>query len=89
MEAEGDPTVIGMTLKVLRTKSGEMMGLKKLDSFITEDESGKVKVTLVSSTGEMSSYILTAGEAWPSSITPASYTSMPEKVTGGTYYAKA
>ena len=29
MEADGDPTVIGMTLKVLRTKSGEMMGLKK------------------------------------------------------------
>ena len=29
MEAEGDPTVIGMTLKVLRTKSGEMMGLVK------------------------------------------------------------
>ena len=29
MEAEGDPSVIGMTLKVLRTTSGEMMGLVK------------------------------------------------------------
>jgi hypothetical protein len=27
MEAEGDPTVIGMTLKVLRIKNGDMMGL--------------------------------------------------------------
>lgn len=27
MEAEGDPSVIGMTLKVLRTKAGDMMGL--------------------------------------------------------------
>lgn len=27
MEAEGDPTVIGMTLKVLRTANGDMMGL--------------------------------------------------------------
>lgn len=27
MEAEGDPTVIGMTLKVLRAKNGDMMAL--------------------------------------------------------------
>ena len=27
MEAEGDPSVIGMTLKVLRIKNGDMMGL--------------------------------------------------------------
>lgn len=27
MEAEGDPTVIGMTLKVLRVRNGDMMGL--------------------------------------------------------------
>ena len=27
MEAEGDPSVIGMTLKVLRTENGDMMGL--------------------------------------------------------------
>ena len=37
MEAEGDPSVIGMTLKVLRTKSGEMMGLKKMDGFVGEE----------------------------------------------------
>ena len=38
MEAEGDPTVIGMTLKVLRTKSGEMMGLKKLEDYVDEEK---------------------------------------------------
>ena len=36
MEAEGDPTVIGMTLKVLRTNSGEMMGLKKMGTYVDE-----------------------------------------------------
>ena len=29
MEAEGDPTVIGMTLKVLRCKNGDMMELQR------------------------------------------------------------
>ena len=29
MEAEGDPTVIGMTLKVLRCKNGDMLGLER------------------------------------------------------------
>lgn len=29
MEAEGDPTVIGMTLKVLRAKNGDMLALVK------------------------------------------------------------
>ena len=31
MEAEGDPTVIGMTLKVLRCKNGDMMTLERAD----------------------------------------------------------
>lgn len=32
MEAEGDPTVIGMTLKVLRCKNGDMMQLIREDT---------------------------------------------------------
>lgn len=34
MEAEGDPTVIGMTLKVLRCKNGDMMTLERADTAI-------------------------------------------------------
>ena len=34
MEAEGDPTVIGMTLKVLRTANGDMMGLVRDEAAI-------------------------------------------------------
>ena len=34
MEAEGDPTVIGMTLKVLRCKDGTMMTLERADTAI-------------------------------------------------------
>lgn len=37
MEAEGDPSVIGMTLKVLRTKNGDMMGLVREPDPITEE----------------------------------------------------
>lgn len=37
MEAEGDPSVIGMTLKVLRTKSGDMMGLVRDEKSIDEE----------------------------------------------------
>jgi hypothetical protein len=33
MEAEGDPTVIGMTLKVLRCKNGDMMELIREESY--------------------------------------------------------
>ena len=32
MEAEGDPTVIGMTLKVLRCKNGDMMTLTRAEN---------------------------------------------------------
>ena len=39
MEAEGDPTVIGMTLKVLRCKNGDMMFLERADSAVDETES--------------------------------------------------
>jgi hypothetical protein len=38
MEAEGDPSVIGMTLKVLRTKTGDMMGLVREPNAVDEAE---------------------------------------------------
>ena len=37
MEAEGDPSVIGMTLKVLRTKTGDMMGLVRDSKDVGEE----------------------------------------------------
>lgn len=37
MEAEGDPSVIGMTLKVLRTKTGDMMGLVREAKAVGEE----------------------------------------------------
>ena len=97
MEAEGDPTVIGMTLKVLRCKNGDMMELiaDKENAFdavngdIWGGQAMKVTVTLVATDGVVTSYVLTAGAEWPSTITPASYNNMPAKVTGGTYYEKA
>jgi hypothetical protein len=39
MEADGDPSVIGMTLKVLRTKTGDMMGLVRETDPIDEASS--------------------------------------------------
>lgn len=89
MEAEGDPSVLGMTLKVLRCKNGDMMELIREATPVTEDTSSKVHVTLVGADGAVSGYYLTAGDNWPSGITASSYTNMPEKVAGGTYYAKA
>jgi hypothetical protein len=41
MEAEGDPSVIGMTLKVLRTKTGDMMGLVRETTSIDATEGGE------------------------------------------------
>jgi hypothetical protein len=38
MEAEGDPTVIGMTLKVLRCKNGDMMTLTRAEKAVDEVE---------------------------------------------------
>lgn len=40
MEAEGDPTVIGMTLKVLRCKNGDMMELQRDGSPYDADAEG-------------------------------------------------
>ena len=37
MDAEGDPSVIGMTLKVLRTKTGDMMGLVREAKAVGEE----------------------------------------------------
>jgi hypothetical protein len=36
MEAEGDPTVIGMSLKVLRCKNGDMMTLTRAEKAVDE-----------------------------------------------------
>lgn len=41
MEAEGDPSVIGMTLKVLRTKTGDMMGLVREATAIDAPENAE------------------------------------------------
>lgn len=88
MEADGDPTVIGMSLKVLRTKNGDMLGLVH-EGYSSEGGAGvKVNVSLVSTTGEVKNYVLTSGTEWPSGITPSNYTDMPAKVTAGVYYAK-
>ena len=89
MEAEGDPTVIGMTLKVLRPKDGNMMRLvRETAAYVPQGSSDKVSVSLVSATGAVTNYVLTTGEDWPTGINPENYTSMPAKVVGGTYYAK-
>lgn len=40
MEAEGDPSVIGMTLKVLRCKNGDMMELLRDNAAFDPDEEG-------------------------------------------------
>lgn len=89
MEAEGDPSVLGMTLKVLRCKNGDMMELIADQDPISTDDTKKVHVTLVSTTGEVTGYYLTAGADWPTGISADNYTNMPDKVAGGTYYAKA
>jgi hypothetical protein len=86
MEAEGDPTVFDMTITVLKAEGKDELVSLELEDM---DKDQKVSVTLVSTTGEVTNYVLSAGEAWPTSITPASYTNMPDKVAGGTYYAKA
>lgn len=102
MEAEGDPTVIGMTLKVLRCKNGDMMELiadnevynsdniwANADAGLQDQTAPKVSVQLVATDGTVASYVLTVGEDWPDTIDPANYDGMPAKVAGGTYYAKA
>jgi hypothetical protein len=38
MEADGDPSVIGMTLKVLRCKNGDMMKLVRMDDAYTPED---------------------------------------------------
>jgi hypothetical protein len=89
MEAEGDPSVLGMTLKVLRCKNGDMMELIRETNPVTENTSSKVHVTLVDADGAVSGYYLTAGAQWPSGISTSNYEGMPSTVAGGTYYEKA
>lgn len=86
MEAEGDPSVIGMTLKVLRTENGDMLGL--VHEGYTSDNR-KVGVRLVAKDGTVTEYVLTAGGEWPSGVTTTTYDIPEGGVVGGTYYAKA
>lgn len=90
MEAEGDPSVIGMNLKVLRLRNGDMMGLVH-DGYTAA--SAKVSVRLVAKDdGAVTEYVLTAGTEWTTAgITAANYkdaagNALPEKVAAGTYY---
>lgn len=83
MEAEGDPTVIGMTLKVLRAKNGDMLGLIH-EGYTAEGV--KVAVNLVDEDGTVTAYILEAGADWPTGVTYTEYEGMPIKVAAGTYY---
>ena len=86
MEAEGDPTVFDMTITVLKAEGVDELMTLELDN---KGEEKKVNVRLVAKDGTVTEYVLNAGDSWPSGITPGSYTGMPEKVAGGTYYAKA
>ena len=62
MEAEGDPTVFNMSLKVLRCKNGDMMYLTRQDEAYDATSGNVVTVTLVSENGAMTQYLLTSGE---------------------------
>ena len=87
MEAEGDPTVFDMTITVLKAKDGDdLMTLELEDASVAK----KVNVRLVDATGAVTEYLLTAGGEWDDAgITADNYNGMPEKIAGGTYYAKA
>ena len=91
MEAEGDPTVLGMTLKVLRCKDGSMMQLIRDESPVDADGvGGTAYVTIVETNGQTQSYHLTAGSAWADAgITGEFEPALPAKVTTGTYKKKA
>lgn len=91
MEAEGDPTVLGMTLKVLRCKDGTMMQLLRDDTPINADGTGGTAfVTIVDTNGKVESYRLIAGTDWADAgITGTFDPALPEKVRTGTYYKKA
>lgn len=85
MEAEGDPTVFDMTITVLKAEGNdELMTLELEDA----SEANKVNVRLVGANGEVTEYLLTAGDDWPSGVSSSTYENLPTKVVGGTYYAK-
>ena len=60
-------------------------------SNIWADATGKMKVEvkLVAADNTVTTYMLNAGEDWPTGITATNYKDMPSKVAGGTYYAKS
>lgn len=85
MEAEGDPTVFDMTITVLKADNASDLITLELEE---ASNANKVNVTLVSADGTATNYILTAGADWPSTVSTDNYTGMPDKVAGGTYFAK-
>jgi hypothetical protein len=90
MEAEGDPSVLNMTLKVLRCKDGSMMQLMRDETPMVEGIGGTAYVTIVDVDGKVESYHLEAGSAWADAgITGNFEPALPEKVVTGTYYKKA
>ena len=90
MEAEGDPSVLSMTLKVLRCKDGTMMQLIRDDNPVVDGVGGTAYVTIVETDGKSASYHLEAGSDWADAgITGEFDPVLPSKVTTGTYYKKA
>lgn len=96
MEAEGDPTVFNMSLRVLR--SGNTMMELILNTDITDAEgaipetewtgAGKnyVEARLVALDGTTTVYTCEAGSDWPAAFNTVT---KPDKFTAGTYYIPA
>lgn len=94
MEAEGDPTVFNMSLRVLREGNTMMelilnTGIADTNGVIQDAEwagAGKsyVEAKLVAADGTTTVYTLEAGSEWPDAFDAV--TTKPENVTAGTYY---
>ena len=70
MEADGDPTVIGMTLKVLRAKNGDMMGLIH-DGYQAAAATAKYYLTFKFANGDvMTKVVEGTSTAWTSVTKP-------------------
>lgn len=78
MEAEGDPTVIGMTLKVLRTSNGDMMGLVKDGG---EADSALYEIRFVKNDGTVTLYELAGGATLTAPANTTDYEWSPTVVT--------
>ena len=74
MEADGDPTVIGMTLKVLRAKNGDMMGLIH-DGYSSSSSTTKYYLTFKFVNGDVMTKVITGTTTAWSSVTKPTPTS--------------